>query len=112
MAYMAIQIQSTRADDVIGYDLFFFQPSEKNKKVIHELYVGIRTEYQDRGLGVKLRQFSAKCYDEGYLDGISTLASVDNIKALRTAQKAGFAITKMSAKPVAHYLFKNLFRRY
>ena len=38
--------------------------------------------------------------------------SNDNIKALRTAQKAGFAITKTSAKPLAHYLFKHLTRRY
>ncbi|MBQ2382359.1 MAG: GNAT family N-acetyltransferase [Succinivibrio sp.] len=111
-AHELMSVIVDKDDNVIGYDLFFFQPSEKNEKVIHELYVGVKTEYQDRGFGVKLRQFSSKCYDDGYLDGISTLASLDNIKALRTAQKAGFAITKMSAKPVAHYLFKNLFRRY
>ena len=74
--------------------------------------MGVRHEYQDKGIGVKLRQYSSQCYDEGYLDGISTLADFDNIKALRTAQKAGFAITKTSAKPLAHYLFKHLTRRY
>lgn len=99
-------------DRVIAYDLFFFQPVEANEKVIHELYVGVSFKYQDKGIGVKLRQYSSKCYDEGYLDGISTLAAFDNIKALRTAQKAGFAITKTSAKPLAHYLFRHLTRRY
>ena len=95
-----------------AYDLFFFQPVEANQKVIHELYVGVEYKYQDKGIGVKLRQYSSKCYDEGYLDGISTLAAFDNIKALRTAQKSGFAITKTSAKPLAHYLYKHLTRRY
>lgn len=99
-------------DNLIAYDLFMFQPVEKDLKVIHEIYVGVRHKYQDKGIGVKLRQYSSQCYDEGYLDGISTLADFDNIKALRTAQKAGFAITKTSAKPLAHYLFKHLTRRY
>lgn len=99
-------------DRVIAYDLFFFQPVEAKEKIIHELYVGVNYKYQDKGIGVKLRQYSSKCYDEGYLDGISTLAAFDNIKALRTAQKSGFAITKTSAKPLAHYLYKHLTRRY
>ncbi|MGN0893893.1 MAG: GNAT family N-acetyltransferase [Succinivibrio sp.] len=99
-------------DNLIGYDLFFFEPAEANLKVIHELYVGVAHQFQDRGIGVKLRQYSASCYDDGYLDGISTLAAYDNIKALRTAQKAGFAITKESAKPPAYYLYRHLTRRY
>lgn len=107
-----ISIVVDNNDKVIAYDLFFFQPVEANQKVIHELYVGVEYKYQDKGIGVKLRQYSSKCYDEGYLDGISTLAAFDNIKALRTAQKSGFAITKTSAKPLAHYLYKHLTRRY
>lgn len=113
--FRASQLMSVvvdKDDNLIAYDLFIFQPTEKDEKAIHELYVGVAHKYQDKGIGVKLRKYSAQCYDNGYLDGISTLAAYDNIKALRTAQKAGFAITKESAKPRAHYLFKYLTRRY
>ena len=99
-------------DKVVGYDLFMFEPSEIKDNIIHEVYVGVSSEYQDRGIGLKLRQYSIECYDEGRLSGISTLAAFDNIKALRTAQRAGFAITKTSAKPVAHYLFRYLSRHF
>ncbi len=99
-------------DNVVAYDLFFFEPSEMKENILHELYVAVSPQYQDRGIGVKLRQYSIKCYDEGYVSGLSTLADFDNIKALRTAQKAGYAITKTSAKPHAYYLFKYLTKRY
>lgn len=99
-------------DKVIAYDLFMFQPIEADENILHELYVGVAYANQDKGMGVKLRQYSIECYDEGKLSGLSTLAAFDNIKALRTAQKAGYAITKTSAKPLAHYLFKYLTKRY
>ena len=107
-----VSVVQDGSGNIIAYDLFFFQPCEMNDKILHELYVGVAQKYQDRGIGVKLRQYSSNCYDNGYINGISTLASFDNIKALRTAQKAGFAITKTSAKPLAHYLFKHLTRRF
>lgn len=113
--FRASQLMSVVVDEndkVIAYDLFMFQPSEKDTKVLHELYVGVAYKYQDKGIGVKLREYSSKCYDQGYLDGLSTLAAFDNIKALRTAQKSGYAIVKTSVKPLAHYLFKHLTRRY
>ena len=34
-------------DNLIAYDLFMFQPVEKDLKVIHEIYVGVRHKYQD-----------------------------------------------------------------
>ncbi|MGN0901953.1 MAG: GNAT family N-acetyltransferase [Succinivibrio sp.] len=107
-----VSVVVDKNDQVVAYDLFFFEPSEANEKFIHEIYVGVKYEYQDKGLGVKLRMYSSKCYDNGYLDGISTLAAHDNIKALRTAQKAGFGIVKESVKPRAMYLVKRLTRRF
>ena len=37
-------------DNLIAYDLFMFQPVEKDLKVIHEIYVGVRHKYQDKGI--------------------------------------------------------------
>lgn len=97
--------------ELVGYDAFMFNTAEAGECIIHELYVGIAPEYQGQGLAVKLRRYSKDCYDHGVLRAVSTLASLDDIKALRTAQKAGFYITKRSAKPPAHYLICNLTKR-
>lgn len=99
-------------DKLIAYDLFFFEPSEIELNVLHELYVGVRADYQNRGIGVKLRRYSASCYENSSLEGLSTLAHFDNIKALRSAQKSGYAITKKSAKPPAYYLYRPLHKRF
>lgn len=91
---------------VVAYDLFMFQEAEQDQGIIHEIYVAVAPEYQGQGLSTKLRQFSLECYDDGCLKGASTLAGFDHVKALRSAQKSGYAITKSSAKPPAHYLYR------
>ena len=98
-------------DNLIGYDLYFFEPSEYSKKIIHELYIGVDENYQHKGIAVRLRQYSASCYEDGVITGISTLARHGNINALRSAQKAGFGILKESVKPRAYYMFKALKHR-
>lgn len=89
---------------VIAYDLFMFNEAEVNQNLIHEQYLGVAREYQGKGLAVKLRRYSLSCYNHGKLRGASTLAFFHDIKALRTAQQAGYAIVSQSAKPPAHYL--------
>lgn len=91
---------------VIGYECFMFNEAEINDHILHEVYVGVSEE--GKGIATALRKFSIETYNFGNLNGISTVASVHDIKALRSAQKAGFAITKQSLKPPGYYLFKPL----
>ncbi len=95
-------------NSIVGYDLFMFNEAEVSDNYIHELFVGIIPKYQGLGLSTKLRKYSLECYDHGRLSGVSTLAFFTDIKALRSAQKSGFAIIKQSAKPPAHYLLHKL----
>ena len=87
-----------------GYEIYYIGSyTGIEKKLIEDYnvpYFGIATG--------KLRRYSADCYDGGMLSGLSTLAPFSNVKALRSAQKAGYAITKASAKPAAYYLFRYL----
>ncbi|HAR80229.1 MAG TPA: hypothetical protein DCR21_05290 [Succinivibrionaceae bacterium] len=103
-----IGVVETQDKELIGYDLFMFNESEVTQEIIHEWEVVIAPEYQGRGIATRLRRYSAESYNHGRLAGVSTLAGFSDVKALRTAQKAGFAITRASAKPPAHYLFKYL----
>lgn len=98
-------------DRVIAYDLFMFNAGEYREHILHELYVGVDPEFQGQGLSTLLRQFSASMYNYGRLSAISTVASEYDIKALRSAQKSGFSITKRSLRPPGHYLLLNLVRR-
>ncbi len=97
---------------IAGYDMFIFNESEVKSAIIHEPFVGIHPDYQNRGLAARLRLYSARSYDFGVLSGISTVAPYDDIKALRSAQKAGFAIHKASVKPQGYYMFKFLTKKF
>ena len=97
---------------LVGYDCFMFNEVEVADRIIHEQYVAIAPQFQGQGLSTKLRRYSISCYDEGFITGVSTLAGEHDIKALRSAQKSGYAIVKMSAKPPAYYLYQSLHARY
>lgn len=103
-----MSVAESRDGSLAGFDLFMFQEAEFGQGIVHELYVAVAPAWQGQGVSTKLRRYSARCYDQNVLRGISTLAPFDDIKALRSAQGAGFAITKASAKPPAHYLFMAL----
>ena len=103
-----VSVAENKSGDIVAYDIYMFEPSEIKDNILHDLYVGVHPDYQNQGLAGKLRRYSADCYDGGMLSGLSTLAPFSNVKALRSAQKAGYAITKASAKPAAYYLFRYL----
>lgn len=90
---------------VIGYECFMFNEVEIKDQILHEVYVGVLPEYQGKGLATALRKYSIESYNFGNLKGLSTVAVTNDIKALRSAQKAGYAITKQSLKPPGQYLF-------
>lgn len=96
---------------IAGYEMFIFNEGEYKARLIHSAFLGIAYKHQGQGLSTKLRQYSIKCYDKNQLAGISTVAAVDNIKAIRAAQKAGFVIQKASVKPPGYYMVTMLMSR-
>ena len=106
-----IGVVTTKNGTLVGYDSFIINEVEAADRIIHEQDVVIAPQFQGQGLAVKLRRYSISCYNHGSFCGVSTLAGEKDLKALRTAQKSGYAITKMSAKPPAYYLFQHLTRK-
>lgn len=107
-----IGVVTTKDGTLVGYDSFIINEVEVEDRIIHELDVVIAPKFQGQGLSTRLRRYSISCYDHGFFNGVSTLARENDIKALRSAQKSGYAITKMSAKPPAYYLYQNLTRKF
>lgn len=104
-----ISVCEDKNGKIVACDMFMFQEVELGEDILHELYVEVLPEYQKQGLATAMRRYCVKSYKAGHkLKGLSTLALFDDIKALRTAQKAGYAITKASAKPPAYYLFQHI----
>ena len=106
-----VSVVLNKEGKVIGYDMFIFNEGEVKDFILHEPFVGVDPAYQGQGLSTKLRQYSISCYDFGVLSAISTVAGVDDIKAIRSAQKAGFVIVKASAKPPGHYMVRSLMKK-
>ena len=97
-----------KSGKIVGYECFMFNEVEVQDCILHEVYVGVEPEMQGKGLATALRRYSIASYNFGNLRGISTVAVTGDIQALRSAQKAGFAITKASLKPPGQYLFHPL----
>ncbi len=93
---------------VIAYDFCMFNEAEYKLDFVHELYLGVDPEYQGQGIAGKLRRFTCESFKDSRLKAVSTCVGFDEIKALRSAQKAGFAIIKRSLKPPAHYMVRYL----
>lgn len=103
-----VSVALDKEGNLVGYECFMFNEGEVKENILHGLFVGVTERVQGKGIATALRRFSIKTYDFGNLNALSTVALVDDIKALRSAQKAGYGIEKQSLKPSGHYLVKHL----
>lgn len=93
---------------VVGYECFMLNEGEIEQHILHGLYVGVHPSLQGKGIATALRRYSIRTYDFGNLNALSTVSDMSDIKALRSAQKAGYGIEKQALKPPGHYLVKHL----
>lgn len=103
-----VSVVLNKEGKVVGYECFMINAGELQDHILHGLYVGVSEELQGQGIATALRKYSIESYDFGNLTALSTVAVPGDIKALRSAQKAGYAIEKQSLKPSGHYLIKRL----
>lgn len=103
-----VSLALNKEGKVVGYECFMINESEVSENILHSVYVGVDEAYQGKGVATALRSYSIRSYDFGNLTALSTVAGTHDIKALRCAQKAGYAIEKASLKPPGHYLVRHL----
>lgn len=83
-------------DQIIGIDMFYFNPRDFNENTVHEGFIGVLPEYQGQGIATIMRQQAIKHFKKNGLAGISTRISKNNLGSLHSAEKLGF-------KPVEEY---------
>lgn len=97
-----------KENKVVGYECFMLNEGEIEHHILHSLYVGVHPSLQGQGIATALRRWSIASYDFGNLNALSTVADMSDIRALRSAQKAGYGIEKQALKPPGHYLVRHL----
>ncbi|SUA59277.1 GNAT-family acetyltransferase [Oligella ureolytica] len=83
-------------NQVMGIDMFYFNPRDFNENTVHEGFIGVLPEYQGQGIATIMRKQAIKHFKENRLAGISTRISKNNLGSLYSAEKLGF-------KPVDEY---------
>lgn len=94
--------------EIAGLAFFMFNEAEFDANIVHELVIVIDESYRGQGLSTKLQRYCVKSLKQSTYAYISTCVGFNDIKALRSCQKAGFYILKQSAKPPSHYLICKL----
>lgn len=86
----------SKNNQIVGIDMFYFNPRDFNENTVHEGFIGVLPEYQGQGIATIMRQQAIKHFKKNGLAGISTRISNNNLGSLYSAEKLGF-------KPVEEY---------
>lgn len=103
-----ITVALDRNGQVVGYECFMVNESELGQDILHSVYLGVAESHQGQGLAAALRRYSVESFNHGNVAALSTVVPVGAMKAMRSAQKAGYAIEKASLKPPGYYLVRHL----
>jgi len=86
-------ILRSKEGEVFGMGIFYFNKRDLKERTIHEGYIGLKIEYRGIGIGTLARQYAIKHFAKtGYLKGISSRISLDNVASLKGNMKLGFEI--------------------
>jgi len=110
--YVAHDIKS---NEIVGFDLFYFNDRDIVENTIHEGFIGILPPFQGQGIATKLRRHAIENFRKSRLHGVSTRISESNAASLASAKRLGFKIEEsyfdLSIAEIRYYLvihFKNV----
>tara|TARA_B100000941_G_scaffold154280_1_gene109342 strand:+ start:760 stop:1311 length:552 start_codon:yes stop_codon:yes gene_type:complete len=83
---------------IIGFQMFYFKDDEIKNKIIHEAFIGVKSEFRGNNLSVELRKCSIEHFSKTGLSAISTNIPSNNEPSIASAQKTGFQLHKEKTK--------------
>jgi len=79
-------------DQVVGFDMFYFNERDTQEGTIHEGFIGVLPEYRGMGIATNLRRHAINNFRRDIVRGITSRIDSDNIPSLKSAFKVGFQI--------------------
>ena len=79
--------------EIFGLGLYYFNKKDIIEKSIHEGYIGLKKEFRGRGIGTTSRRNALEHFSKiGFLNGVSSRVSIDNVPSLKGNVKLGFEV--------------------
>lgn len=89
MLRVAVSIDDER---IVGVEMFYFNKRDIIDGTIHEGFIGVLPDMNNRGIATTMRKISLDDFSHMKLRGVSSRISDDNLASVRSAKKLGFRI--------------------
>lgn len=103
-----ITLAKDKKNEIVGFQMLYFKKEEIKNKTIHEAFIGIKPEHQNKSLATNLRLFSARNLKRSRCKKISSKISKNNQASLESAIKCGFEPNPELSTETEFHLTKNL----
>lgn len=102
LCVIAIESNSGAAsyDEMLGFNMFYFNFRDFQEGTIHEGFIGVKTEARGLGVATSLRQHIFSNFAKTNLKGVTSRISVNNHSSMAVAKKVGL-------EPVERYFDEN-----
>lgn len=97
---IVVSKQENGKEKIIGFNMFYFNKQDVKQNTIHGGFIGVDNNYQDLGIGSKLRKKGVEHFRQTYLSGMSSRIDLDNKASLAVTLKAGFEPVEQYKDPV------------
>ena len=104
-----INVVTFKNKEILGFQMLYFKKNDISNNVIHEAYIGIKSNSIKQGIGSKLRNFSIHKLRNSSVIGISTQIESSNKLSLNSALKVGFKFKNKKLRDNNYILFYKLY---
>lgn len=108
---LIIMAKDIKTRQPIGFDMFYFNELDSTYNTVHEGFVYVDHDWQNKRISKNLRLFACNFFKDNKKSGISTRIKSDNVSSLHSALKVGFKIQSkadLNNKIEEYYLVKSL----
>lgn len=84
--------------EVVGFDMYYFEAANHERRHIHEAYVGVLPEYRSLGIATAMRRMALTAFSSGGVQAVTTDIAPGNAASLVSAGHLGFVVQSRSAE--------------
>ena len=93
---------------LVGFQMFYFRDNEMDSMILHEAFIGVRSDYRGQSIATNLTKYSTLHFSETPIKKISSRVADNNVASLRRALAGGFDIQEYNSSLKMFFLIKKL----